>query len=190
MPLEELSDEELMNNIKDLPGANNAVDREKYFKELYRRLFSQAYSFCRYYRLNHNDILDTIQETFIRVFNYSGSYKKGFAFKPWFFRILFNKINDIWKDKKLSSHENIEDSAESLGEESSQIKFFHDRHVLDSMIYRLPKYLKDCLLLYVYQDLDFKAIGMTVGISPRHARNRVDEAIRELKSIAGEFSEK
>lgn len=189
MQLAGSSDEELMNNIKDLSGSDDAQDREKYFNELYTRMYSQAYSFCRYYGLRHNDILDTIQETFIRVFNYSLSYKKEFKFKPWFFRILYNSINDIWKRKKLHLHENIEDSSEITGEESPQIKLFHDRHLLDSMIYKLPKYLKDCLLLYAYQDMDYKSIGMAVGISPRHARNRVDEAIRELRSIAGEYSD-
>jgi RNA polymerase sigma factor (sigma-70 family) len=185
MAFEEFKDEDLIEKVQQLTASDESSGiSERYFKELYKRYYSRAYSFCRYYGLRHNDAVETIQDTFVKIFNYSSSFQAGKAFKPWFFRILFNKINDKYNEIKKSRHDDIDDQADFLGKESEEIKLFHNREVLNGMIYRLPKHLRDCLLLYIYQEMDFKAIGQTIGISPRHARSRVDESLLELKRMA------
>ncbi len=188
MSYEECSDEELMKmfQLSAADNINEPNEAELYFKELFRRYYSSAYSFCLHYGLRHNDALETIQEAFINIFRYSSSYQAGRTFKPWFFKILYNNVNHKFRELKNFLHEDSDEQAESLGKESSEIKLLHDREVLNTIIYRLPKHLKECLLLYIYQEMDFNSIGKTIGISPRLARNRVDEAVRELKRLAGE----
>jgi RNA polymerase sigma factor (sigma-70 family) len=188
MAFEELKDEDLIEKIQNLSADPDEASgaAERYFKELYRRYYQKAYNFCRYYKLRHNDAVETIQDAFLKVFNYSASFQQGKVFRPWFFRILFNKINDKFNEIKKTRYDDIDDQAETLGEENEEIKLFHNREVLKGMIYRLPKHLRDCLLLYIYQEMDFKLVGQTIGISPRHARNRVDEALLELQRLAEE----
>lgn len=188
MSFDELNDEELMERIQlhavDSNESSNIAER--YFKELYRRFYSQSYSFCRYYGLCHDEALETIQDAFIKVFHYADTFQSGRKFKPWFFRILYNKINDKYNEKKRNHCENSDDYADFIGEESKEINSFQNREVLTGMIYRLPKYLKDVILLYVYQEMDYDEIAQTVAISSRHVRTRVEEAIAELKAMAGE----
>ena len=194
MTFDGVKDEELMRNIQQnvepSGDGENSGFAEKSFKELYKRYYSQAYSFCRYYDLGHDDAVESIQDAFIKIFKYSSSFQTGKTFRPWFFRILYHKIND--KHNELNRHrsEDIDNHSESLGEESGGIKSFHDRELLNGIIYKLPKYLRDCVLLYAYQSMDFREIGRTVGISPRHVRNRINEAFLEMKRMIGDKNEK
>lgn len=186
-PFEELSDEELMERIQslsDCPDESSGAS-ERMFKELYRRTYSHAYNFCRYYGLRHNDAMEALQDAFVKVFQYSASFQRGKKFKPWFFKILFNKIQDKFNELKKNKYSDIEEYTDFMGAESTAINSFQNRELLSGMIYKLPMHLRQVVLLYAFEEMDFESIGQAVGLSSRHARNRLDEALKEMQRMTG-----
>ncbi|MCX7820660.1 MAG: RNA polymerase sigma factor [Brevinematales bacterium] len=184
MDLKNLSDEDLIYKINS--ESETELAKEKCFKELYLRFYPQAFRFCLYYGLKREDALDSIQESFMKVFYYSSSFKKGKRFKSWFFKILYNKIND--KLVELSRKNiNIDDIKDFYGYESNEIVSLQNREFLFKLIYDLPKHLKDCLLMYVFQEMDSASIAEVLGISERHVRNRIKEAIEVIKKVFKEI---
>ncbi len=189
MELENISLEELFDFVKEeLMSSNHSDKKSFYFKYLYKRLYPEAYKFSVYYGLKHNDILDVIQETFLKVFSYHLSFKKGTAFKPWFFKILYNKINDKLREMKKLNVSDIQEIEFFYGEESKEINSFHNLIDIDGIICKLPKHLKDCLLMYAFQGMDYEEIGRILGISSRQVRNRIKEAVEEISALVEDFN--
>lgn len=113
MPYEERSDEELMKMLQNPAGGQNNFKEqaERGFKELYRRYYPVAYGFCFHYGLRHNDAVEAVQEAFINVFKYSAGYKPDRNFKPWFFKILFHKVQAKFSELIRHRHEDSDDHA-------------------------------------------------------------------------------
>ncbi len=180
MEFKNLSDEELMYKINEKPKDN--ITKEKCFKELYLRFYSQAFRFCLYYGLKREDALDVIQESFMKVFYYSSSFKNNKRFRPWFFKILYNNIRDKMKELNFKNI-NIDDIKDFYGSDSNEINSVHNKEFLFKLICGLPRHLKDCLLMYVFNEMDSSSIAEVLNISERHIRNRIKEAIETIKKV-------
>ncbi|VXB98545.1 RNA polymerase subunit sigma-24 [Flavobacterium sp. 9AF] len=159
---------------------------------LIERHQSKIYGFI-YTKIQDRDICDDIfQDTFIKVIKTlkSKSYNEEGKFLPWVMRISHNLIIDYFrKSKKMPLQRDNEDFSifsyltdNNLNIED-QIIFEQVEFDLNRLIEELPQDQKEVLQMRIYQDLSFKEIADSTGVSINTALGRMRYALMNLRKV-------
>lgn len=159
---------------------------------LIKRHESKIYGFI-YSKVADREISnDIFQDTFIKVIKTlkTNSYNEEGKFLPWIMRIAHNLIIDFYrKSKKMPLFRETEDfsifsimSDDSLTVENQIIA---DQVEVDirRLVEELPQDQKEVLVMRMYQDMSFKEISETTGVSINTALGRMRYAIMNLRKI-------
>jgi RNA polymerase sigma-70 factor (ECF subfamily) len=159
---------------------------------LIKRHESKIYGFI-YSKVADREVSnDIFQDTFIKVIKTlkTNSYNEEGKFLPWIMRIAHNLIIDFYrKSKKMPLFRETEEfsifsimSDDSLTVENQIIA---DQVEVDirRLIEELPVDQKEVLVMRMYQDMSFKEISETTGVSINTALGRMRYAIMNLRKI-------
>jgi RNA polymerase sigma-70 factor (ECF subfamily) len=135
---------------------------------------------------------DIFQDTFIKVIKTlkNNSYNEEGKFLPWVMRISHNLIIDFYrKNKKMPLFRETEEfsifsimSDDSLSIEN-QIISNQVEIDIRKLINELPTEQKDVIIMRMYNDMSFKEISETTGVSINTALGRMRYAIMNLRKI-------
>lgn len=173
--------------VKDyIAGDENAL------AALIKRHESKIYGFI-YSKVADREVSnDIFQDTFIKVIKTlkTNSYNEEGKFLPWIMRIAHNLIIDYFrKSKKMPFFRETEEfsifsimSDDSLTVENQIIA---DQVEVDirRLVEELPADQKEVLIMRMYQDMSFKEISETTGVSINTALGRMRYAIMNLRKI-------
>jgi len=159
---------------------------------LIKRHESKVYGFI-YSKVSDKEISnDIFQDTFIKVIKTLklNSYNEEGKFLPWVMRIAHNLIIDHFrKSKKMPMFRETEEfsifsvmSDDSLTIEN-QIIADQVEDNLRRLVEELPLDQKEVLIMRMYQDMSFKEISETTGVSINTALGRMRYAIMNLRKI-------
>ncbi|WP_320815725.1 RNA polymerase sigma factor [Flavobacterium sp.] len=159
---------------------------------LIKRHQSKIYGFI-YSKINDKDLCeDVFQDTFIKVIKTlkAKSYNEEGKFLPWVMRIAHNLVIDHFRKSKRMRFQRDTDeysvfsliSDTSLNVES-QIILEQVELDLSKLIEELPEDQKEVLKMRIYQDLSFKEIAETTGVSINTALGRMRYAIINLRKV-------
>lgn len=189
MPISEMNDEEIIVKLQGLNGddPNFSGVEKQYAEEIYNRYYKQAYYLSRYYGLSHNDAEDAAQESFIKLFRNVRSFNPQKGFKPWFLKMVLNKVKDRYGALKRVRYKDIDETPETAEVHDNRphdkiIEKFHVQEYLWSIIDGLPVKLKKVVILRIYGELKFEEIAESVGVSVRQVRNRLEYAYGMIKT--------
>ncbi|OOG74097.1 RNA polymerase sigma factor [Flavobacterium sp. A45] len=159
---------------------------------LIKRHESKIYGFI-YSKVADREVSnDIFQDTFIKVIKTlkTQSYNEEGKFLPWIMRIAHNLIIDFYrKSKKMPLFRETEEfsifsimSDDSLTVENQIIA---DQVEVDirRLVEELPLDQKEVLIMRMYQDMSFKEISETTGVSINTALGRMRYAIMNLRKI-------
>ncbi|HEU4788701.1 MAG TPA: sigma-70 family RNA polymerase sigma factor [Flavobacterium sp.] len=159
---------------------------------LIKRHESKIYGFI-YSKVADREVSnDIFQDTFIKVIKTlkTQSYNEEGKFLPWVMRIAHNLIIDFYrKSKKMPLFRETEEfsifsimSDDSLTVENQIIA---DQVEVDirRLVEELPLDQKEVLIMRMYQDMSFKEISETTGVSINTALGRMRYAIMNLRKI-------
>lgn len=159
---------------------------------LIKRHESKIFGFI-YSKISDRDVSnDIFQDTFIKVIKTLklNSYNEEGKFLPWVMRIAHNLIIDHFrKSKKMPLYRETEEfsifsimSDDSLTVENQIIA---DQVEVDirRLVEELPLDQKEVLIMRMYQDMSFKEISETTGVSINTALGRMRYAIMNLRKI-------
>jgi RNA polymerase sigma-70 factor, ECF subfamily len=159
---------------------------------LIERHKSKIYGFI-YSKVQDRDLSDDVfQDTFIKVIKTlrTNSYNEEGKFLPWVMRIAHNLIVDTYrKNKKMPLHRETEEfSIFSIMTDSSpnienQIITQQIEKDLIKLIDELPDDQREVLEMRMYQDLSFKEIADSTGVSINTALGRMRYALMNLRRI-------
>jgi RNA polymerase sigma-70 factor (ECF subfamily) len=159
---------------------------------LVKRHQSKIFGFI-YSKVLDRDISDDIfQDTFIKVIKTlkSNSYNEEGKFLPWVMRIAHNLIIDHFrKNKKMPLYRETEEfSIFSIMTDNSpniESKIITEQVESDllRLIDELPADQKEVLEMRIYQDLSFKEISESTGVSINTALGRMRYALINLRRI-------
>ena len=159
---------------------------------LINRHQSKIYGFI-YSKLSDRDISDDIfQDTFIKVIKTlkSNSYNEEGKFLPWVMRISHNLIIDHYRrNKKMPKYRETEEfsifsiMSDNVPNIESQLITTQVENDLRKLIEELPEEQKEVLMMRMYQDLSFKEISETTGVSINTALGRMRYAIMNLRKV-------
>ena len=181
-----LSDETLVSLFAK--GENSAFD------ELLQRHQNRIFSYILNIVKDKELADDLFQETFVKaiVTIKQGRYTENGKFLAWIMRIAHNLTIDFFRQEKqmaqvscdnedidiLNRKELCEDTIEDILI-SNQI-----RNDVKLLIEELPELQKEVLKMRYYQNLSFKEIAETTGVSINTALGRMRYAILNLRRIA------
>jgi RNA polymerase sigma-70 factor (ECF subfamily) len=159
---------------------------------LIRRHESKIFGFI-YSKISDRDVSnDIFQDTFIKVIKTLklNSYNEEGKFLPWVMRIAHNLIIDHFrKSKKMPMYRETEEfsifsvmSDDSLTVENQIIAEQVEVDVR-RLVEELPLDQKEVLIMRMYQDMSFKEISETTGVSINTALGRMRYAIMNLRKI-------
>ncbi|MEO8235075.1 MAG: sigma-70 family RNA polymerase sigma factor [Flavobacterium sp.] len=159
---------------------------------LVKRHESKIFGFI-YSKILDRDISDDIfQDTFIKVIKTlkSNSYNEEGKFLPWVMRIAHNLIIDHFrKTKKMPMYRETENfsifsimSDNSLNIENKIITDQVEKDLI-KLLKELPDDQREVVEMRIYQDLSFKEISESTGVSINTALGRMRYALINLRRI-------
>lgn len=183
-----LTDEQLVRKYID--GNNKAFDT------LLHRHKSKLFSYIMRIVKNKDLADDIFQETFVKIIMTlrQGRYIESGKFSAWLSRIAHNLIIDHFRQEKAENNMSSDDedinllNRRDLCEENIEDMMVNDQIKADvrRIIDALPEPQKEVLVMRYYNDMSFKEIAETTGVSINTALGRMRYAILNMRRIAAE----
>jgi RNA polymerase sigma-70 factor (ECF subfamily) len=138
---------------------------------------------------------DIFQDTFIKVIRTlkSGAYNEEGKFLPWVMRIAHNLAIDTFRrEKRMPTTSGGDDydifDTLNLFEDNVEDKIIKDQIHSDirKLVERLPAEQKEVLVMRHYEDMSFKQISETTGVSINTALGRMRYALINLRKLVEE----
>lgn len=139
---------------------------------------------------------DIFQETFVKIIMTlrQGRYIESGKFSAWLSRIAHNLIIDHFRQEKAENNMSSDDedinllNRRDLCEENIEDMMVNDQIKADvrRIIDALPEPQKEVLVMRYYNDMSFKEIAETTGVSINTALGRMRYAILNMRRIAAE----
>ncbi len=185
----EKKDEEIVRLIQS--GRTGLFDilMERYEKKIVR--------YARKFLADNEEIMDVIQDIFLKVYENIQSFDTKKKFSTWLYRIAHNELVNVLKKKKknlvsLSLFDPDIFFPHNLRDCSLDKSINHQdmRRMIDTCLNCLePKY-REPIVLYYFEDLSYQEIAdiiqipiATVGIRIKRAKEKMKPIYQELKKI-------
>ena len=189
--LYELTDEELA--LLYIKGNNKAFD------ELLARNQDKLFSYILFVVRNEDKANDLFQETFVKVITklHEGRYATSGKFGAWIMRIAHNVMMDWYRE--LRTHNMVEQSEEhdiynlsksDVLESNIETHYVKNQVLTDvkKLMDNLPPTQREVVFMRYYQDLSFKEIAETTGVSINTSLGRMRYAILNLRRMTKEHN--
>ncbi len=185
--LNEMPDEELA--LSYIKGNNKAFDL------LLSRNQTKLFSYILFV-VHENDIAnDIFQETFVKVITklQEGKYVPSGKFAAWIMRIAHNVIMDWYRDNRTQNIIELNDDNDlsNINNNVSSVCNAEDRFVneqvmsdVKKMMNLLPPTQREIVFMRFYQEMSFKEIAETTGVSINTALGRMRYAVLNLRRMA------
>jgi len=174
--LDTLDDTELMARVQ-------AGHHEACLAILFDRHHRPLYGFL--FRLTGQQALseDLVQEAFLRVLRYAGSFKSGASFRPWLYRIARNVLADHGTRHRLEVplelHTDLPAPMECA---QTHLEAIQDQRRLANALNCLSGEKRELLLLSRNPELTGADLASIFGCSPGAVKVRVHRALQELRA--------
>ncbi len=182
-----MPDEELA--LSYIKGNNKAFDL------LLSRNQTKLFSYILFV-VHENDLAnDIFQETFVKVITklQEGKYVPSGKFAAWIMRIAHNVIMDWYRDNRTQNIIELNDDNDlsNINNNVSSVCNAEDRFVneqvmsdVKKMMNLLPPTQREIVFMRFYQEMSFKEIAETTGVSINTALGRMRYAILNLRRMA------
>jgi len=160
-------------------------DREAFMSiiRLYQqKVFVMAFSILR----NKEDALDAVQETFLRLYQRSGSYRPGHSFQAWLLEIAKNVSIDYYrrhreKQQEWQTRRPVDEIPVAVEDKSTDSRDSDLRTVFSRCVEKLAAKQKMVFVMRHYNELQFNEISEALQISVGTAKSLHFKAVRNLR---------
>ena len=172
----EISDEILMQHVKDGNLEEMSVLFERYHLRIYNFFFRLTY--------NMDISQDLTQNLFYRMIKYKNTYKSDFTVKSWMFQIARNLHADFCREEKKSG-EVIMKTETYPSDVADETDTYHedDYQRLDWAMSNLSPGQKEMIILSRYQGLKYEEISEIMNQSVPAIKVAIHRAIKQLRGI-------
>lgn len=168
-------------------NAVNPVD----FREIYNATFKLLYTISWRVVNDSEAAEDLVHDSFIKASEKKMVFPSLDDAKFWLIRVVKNaSLNYSMRksrEKKAFHKAFVEDTRKVETGEQELIKEESRKKALEALN-KLPKHLKEVLVLKEYGDLNYKEIGKVLGITEGNVKVRVFRAREKLEKLIGDIS--
>jgi len=185
---QEKTDEEIAKNVQKGETSAFGVLVERYEPKLTR--------YAKKFLFDTEDGKDVVQEVFIKAYINIQSFDVEKKFSPWIYRIAHNEFINTLKKKKrepLLSFDFDTLLPHFISKKTLLEDELHDKEIkslLETHLSRLPTKYREVLILYYFEQMDYKEIAeilkiptSTVGIRIRRSKTRLKKLLTEKPII-------
>jgi RNA polymerase sigma factor (sigma-70 family) len=176
--------------------ARALVGEDVAFEKLIGRHKRWAHRFIRRYVGNAEDAYDLLQDTFFSAWLALASYQQDRPFDFWLRRIALNKCRDRARREKVRQvlryvtiHGEAQELPESRAGPEVQVAAEQGLEQLERAIARLPRGLKEPLLLTTLEGLSHQQAGELLGLNAKAVEMRIYRARTQLNALLGKGSD-
>jgi RNA polymerase sigma-70 factor (ECF subfamily) len=127
---------------------------------------------------NLDDAEDAVQEAVLKAWRKLGNLKHGSPLRPWLLGIVANQCRTVRRTRWWSSR-----ADEEPPEEEADAVDVAGAVDLKRALAHLNYEQRLILVLRYYMDMPFEEIALTLAISPKAARSRVERAVNQLRPM-------
>ena len=182
-----LTDEKLA--LRYIEGDNRAFD------ELLTRNQQKLYNYIMFVVRDPELANDVFQDTFVKVISklQEGKYTDSGKFSFWLTRIAHNVIMDVYRQQKgehiVESGEDNDLSrlrSEDLMDSNREAEYVNTQIMADvrNLMDTLPATQREVVYMRFYQDLSFKEIAESTGVSINTSLGRMRYALINMRRMA------
>jgi RNA polymerase sigma-70 factor (ECF subfamily) len=141
---------------------------------------------------------DVAQEAMLRLFGRLDRLDPDRPVRPWLFRVVRNRVNDLWRRRQVRRSQSLEGPAGDLAaqlrdpagnpEENARRRELR-RHLWQALA-DLPAAKKEILVLRDFHDLSYAEIADTLKVPTGTVMSRLHEARRTLREVMNRRMEK
>jgi len=152
---------------------------------LLRRHVDKVYAYMLKLTANPDDAEDLVQETFLKVWNKSTTYKVGrVRFTTWLFTIAHNKFIDLYRKNK--DRKEVYDEQLPSGNMEDLRQQEEKAHALSEGLSKLPENQRVAILLSHSQGFSNVEIATILGSSVRAVESTLSRGRKTLRRLLAE----
>ena len=148
--------------------------------ELYKRYSSVLFSICLRYSPNHTEAEDSLQDSFLTIFEKVDQFKDSGSFEGWIKRITVNTVLQKYRKKRVFDIAREDQSPDEIDVEVEDEGIPLD--FLLKIIQELPDRYRLVFTMYVMDDYAHKEIAEMLGISDGTSKSNLARARMILKT--------
>ena len=144
-----------------------------------------AYNLARWLTRNEHDAQDVVQEAYIRAYRFFGKFRGGRT-RPWLLKIVRNTcytwLHQNRKNWAFAEADESEYGPDPLGPNPEAAVIINERNtMLRDALERLPRPLREVLILRELEGLSYKEIAKITGRPAGTVMSRLSRARGELR---------
>lgn len=176
-------DEQSMSDMDLVRGALAGDSRAT--ELLYKRFFSFAMSICIRYTKNHEEAMELVNDSFMKVLANISDFDGSRSFMAWYGRILVNSsVDNYRKNSRWQSHNKLMDDQVLAGEpEDPPVHSELSAKEILSLFSHLPENYKIIFNLYEIEGYTHDEIALMLDISASASRTILSRAKKMLRKL-------
>ena len=160
--------------------------------ELVDAYYKQMFLFMRRLGFSRQISEDLTQDCFLQAWQHVGQLRNDAALNGWLYRIAINAAKLYWRKHKYDQQNGLEEfdlqSDQLTGDD--QIEQLDQLRLLNDLVAKLPKKLKQTVILHYMQHLTIAEAAEAVGIAKGTFKSRLSRALKLLQKQLASESEK
>ncbi len=177
----EKSDEEIVIAVQN--GESEA------FGLLISRYEKKILGYGRRFLYQYEDVEDAVQDTFLKAYTNIQSFKTDMRFSPWIYRIAHNTFINLIKKRgreplTLFDPDTLLGSVTAKENPEKELLQRELGHEVEAALQTLPPKYREPLILYFYEDKDYKEIADIMHIPTSTVGVRIKRGKEKLKRHA------
>ncbi|NLY86907.1 MAG: sigma-70 family RNA polymerase sigma factor [Tissierellia bacterium] len=143
---------------------------------VYEKYHNDFLAFAKSITKDYNEAFDLVQDAYVAALEREEMFQfmNEYQIKGWFFTTIRNKnIDNIRKRSRLDYQWEVDIFAK---EES-----FEEKVVMEGLLEKLPKHLRDLVVLRYKMNLNSREIGEKLNLPPSTVRSQLSKALKILK---------
>jgi len=150
---------------------------------LYKRYFSFAMSICIRYTRDENEVMEIVNDSFMKVMNGLSDYDSSRPFKPWYGKVLVNTaIDNYRKNLKFNEYLSINTITETA-EWEPEIEAELSVNDILTLYRHLPGHYKITFNLFEIEGYSHEEIGQMMGVTASTSRSNLARAKKMLREL-------
>ena len=168
-------------HVSNVMGPDTAPNHDQRFERLVDQYQESVLRTCFLYLCDKTLAEDATQETFLKVYRTMDSFRGESSEKTWILRIAMHACYDI-NHSGWFRFMNRHVTPEMLPDRSGDTVVDRDEE-LASAIMKLPRKLREVILLHYYQELKINEIADMLNISHSSVSGRLKRGREKLKNL-------
>lgn len=188
-------------NMEELVGRARRGDTDA-VSALYERTYSKVYYTVKSMIKNEDDVLDVLQDAYLKAFTHLTSFEGGEKFLPWVKQIAANTARDRLRRKtpalfgELTADETQTPAEERIPDErpaflpEASLDAAETQRLIREILDSLPDDQRAVVGMYYYEELSVREIAEALGVSESAVKSRLLYARRKIEARVRDLEKK